>query len=219
MVTTTELVIGRTCPYWRWTCGAWLPRGPVTRQRSTRSRDSPLNSSLSGDWSSSSQGAIVYIHHHHFIGGGGGGCCGGCGGGGYPRLLICLYWWWRRQWWWWIYTMAPWLLDDQSPDRELRRRVTGPRGSQAPHVHRQYGHVRPWRKSLGGVSLSPRGTHRIFRFAGKRTGNVSPPFRQRQRTAILLLPKFNPTTPTPADCISCNASNGDIEERGHNFKI
>jgi hypothetical protein len=25
----------------------------------------------------------------------------------------------------------------------------------APYVHRQYGHVRPWRKSLGGVSLSP----------------------------------------------------------------
>jgi hypothetical protein len=57
----------------------------------------------------------------------------------------------------------------------------------APHVHRQYGHVRPWRKSLGGVSLSPRGIRRIYRFAGKRTGNVSPPFRQRQRTAILLL--------------------------------
>ena len=62
--------------------------------------------------------------------------------------------------------------DDQSPDRDmfkgisrdrvLCRRVTGPRGSQAPHVHRQYGHVRPWRKSLGGVSLSSRGTRRIF---------------------------------------------------------
>ena len=49
----------------------------------------------------------------------------------------------------------------------------------APHVHHQYGHVRPWRKSLGGVSLSPRGIRRIYRFAGKRTGNVSPPFRQR----------------------------------------
>ena len=61
----------------------------------------------------------------------------------------------------------------------MTRRVTGPRGSQAPHVHRQYGHVRPWRKSLGGVSLSSRGTRRIFRFAGKRTENVSPPFRQR----------------------------------------
>ena len=43
--------------------------------------------------------------------------------------------------------------------------------------------------------LSPRGTRRIFRFAGKRTGNVSPPFRQRpgrQRTAILLLFVSNP---------------------------
>ena len=60
----------------------------------------------------------------------------------------------------------------------------------APHVHRQYGHVRPWRKSLDGVSLSLRGTRRIFRFAGKPTGNVSSPFRQRpdcQRTAIILL--------------------------------
>ena len=48
----------------------------------------------------------------------------------------------------------------------------------------------------GGVSLSPRGTRRIFRFAGKRTGNASPPFRQRpdrQRTAILLLFVSNPT--------------------------
>ena len=37
---------------------------------------------------------------------------------------------------------------------------------------------------------------RIVRFAGKRTGNVSPPFRQRpdrQRTAILLLFVSNPT--------------------------
>ena len=34
--------------------GPWLPRGPVSRQRSTRSRDSPLNSSLSGEWSSQS---------------------------------------------------------------------------------------------------------------------------------------------------------------------
>ena len=66
----------------------------------------------------------------------------------------------------------------------------------ALHVHRQYGHVPPWRKSLSDISLSPRGTRRIFRFAGKRTGNVSPPFRQRpdrQRTAILLLFISNPT--------------------------
>jgi hypothetical protein len=44
--------------------------------------------------------------------------------------------------------------------------------------------------------LSPRGTRRIFRFVGKRTGNVSPPFRHRsdrQRTAILLLFVSNPT--------------------------
>ena len=67
--------------------------------------------------------------------------------------------------------------------------------TEAPHVHRQYGHVPSWRKSLGGVSLSPRGTRRIFCFAGKRTGNVSPPFPQRpdrQRTAILLLFVSNP---------------------------
>ena len=47
-----------------------------------------------------------------------------------------------------------------------------------------------------GVSLSPRGTRQIFRFVGKRAGNVSPPFRQRpdrQRTAILLLFVSNPT--------------------------
>jgi hypothetical protein len=45
---------GRTCPYGRGTCGTWLPRGPVTRRGSTRSRDSPLNNSLTGDWSSQS---------------------------------------------------------------------------------------------------------------------------------------------------------------------
>ena len=56
--------------------------------------------------------------------------------------------------------------------------------------------------SQSGVSLSPRGTPRIFRFAGKRTGNVSPPFRQRpdrQRTAILLLFVSNP----PDDSDTC----------------
>jgi hypothetical protein len=26
----------------------------------------------------------------------------------------------------------------------MRRRITGQRGSQAPHIHRQCGHVRPW---------------------------------------------------------------------------
>jgi hypothetical protein len=50
----SDLRHGSTCPYWRWTCGAWLPRGPVTRRRTTRSRDNPLNSSISGDWSSQS---------------------------------------------------------------------------------------------------------------------------------------------------------------------
>ena len=66
----------------------------------------------------------------------------------------------------------------------------------APHVHREYRHVRPWRKLLGGVSLSPRGTGQIFLFVGKRIGNVSPPFCQRpdrQRTSILLLFVSNPT--------------------------
>jgi hypothetical protein len=38
----------------------------------------------------------------------------------------------------------------------------------APHVHREYGHVPPWRKSLSGVSLFPRGIRRIVLFAGKR---------------------------------------------------
>jgi hypothetical protein len=37
----------------------------------------------------------------------------------------------------------------------------------APYVHRQYGHVRPWRKSLVGVSLSPRGTRRIHHFGSR----------------------------------------------------
>jgi hypothetical protein len=59
--------------------------------------------------------------------------------------------------------MSP-VEDDQSLDRELfkglsrdrvlRRRVTAPRGSQASHVHRQYEHVRPWRKSLSSQGLA-----------------------------------------------------------------
>jgi hypothetical protein len=32
----------------------------------------------------------------------------------------------------------------------------------APRIHRQYEHVSPWWKSLGGVSLSPRGIRRFF---------------------------------------------------------
>jgi hypothetical protein len=69
--------------------------------------------------------------------------------------LYCLYagWWW----WWWISTIAYMYVLMMAA---------------APHVHRQYGRVRPWRKSLGGVSLSPRGIRRMCRFAGKRTGNL-----------------------------------------------
>jgi hypothetical protein len=63
--------------------------------------------------------------------------------------------WW---WWWWISTIAYMYVLMMAA---------------APHVHRQYGHVRPWRKSLGGVSLSPRGIRRICRFAGKRTAWIS----------------------------------------------
>ena len=56
-----------------------------------------------------------------------------------------------RGWWWcWISTIAYISV--------LLMKV-------APHVHRHFGYVPPWRKSLGGVSLSPRETHRIFRFA------------------------------------------------------
>jgi hypothetical protein len=56
------------------------------------------------------------------------------------------------------------------------------------------------------------GSHWVaFHFsAGKRTGNVSPPYRElpdRQRTAILLLFVSNPPIPT-----DCTISNGDIEE-------
>jgi hypothetical protein len=56
---------GRTCRYWRWTCGAWFPRGPLTRRRSTRSGDSPLNSSLSGDWSSQSSLFFSWVDALH----------------------------------------------------------------------------------------------------------------------------------------------------------
>ena len=46
---------------------------------------------------------------------------------------------------------------------------------------------------------------------------VSPTSTNRNTTTVRL--KSNPTTPTPVDCIACTTSNGDIEERGHNFKI
>ena len=64
------------------------------------------------------------------------------------------------------------VWDDQSPDRELvkglsrdcvlRRRVTGPRESHALHVHRQYGHMRPWWKSLGGFHFPLVGPAEFF---------------------------------------------------------
>jgi hypothetical protein len=43
-------------------------------------------------------------------------------------------------------------------------------------------------------------------------------FANNRNTTTVRL-KSNPTTPTPADCIACTTSNGDIEERGQNFKI
>jgi hypothetical protein len=46
---------------------------------------------------------------------------------------------------------------------------------------------------------------------------VSPTSTNRNTTTVRLKP--NPTTPTHADCIACATSNGDIEERGQNFKI
>ena len=60
----------------------------------------------------------------------------------------------------------------------------------ALHVHRQYGHVRLWRKSLGGVSLSPRGIRQICRFAPethrKRITAVSPTSTDRNTTTVRL---------------------------------
>ena len=55
----------------------------------------------------------------------------------------------------------------------------------------------------------------------KRTTSVSPTswssITDRNTTTVRF--KSNPTTPTPADCIACTTSNGDIDERGQNFKI
>ena len=82
------------------------------------------------------------------------------------------------------------LFKGLSRDRMLRRRVTGPRGSQTLHVHRQYGHVRLLRKSLGGVSLSPRGIRQFCRFAPethrKRITAVSPTSTDRNTTTVRL---------------------------------
>jgi hypothetical protein len=72
----------------------------------------------------------------------------------------------------------------------LHGRVTGPRGSQIPHIHRQYGHVWLLRTSLGGVSLSPHRIRRICRFAPethrKRITAVSPASTDRNPTNVRL---------------------------------
>jgi hypothetical protein len=115
---------------------------------------------------------------------------------------------------------------DQSPDRELfkglsrdrvlRRRVTwesGPARSSSIRIRATVVEVTGWRFT------SPRGTLRIFRFAGKRTRNVSPLFRQRQRTAILYYCSSQIQPDDTDTCIACTTSNGDIEEGGHHFKI
>jgi hypothetical protein len=77
--------------------------------------------------------------------------------------------------------------DEQFPDRELliglsrdcvlRRGVTGPRWSQAPHVHRQY--VRPWWKSLGGV---------IDRILERDVGNIFAQDTQRLENGNVRIP-------------------------------
>ena len=74
------------------------------------------------------------------------------------------------------------------------------RGSQAPHVHRQYGYVRPWWKSLGGVSLPLVGPYEFFDSLGNAPetyhrcfDNVNGP---QYYTTVRL--KSNPTTLTPA---------------------
>jgi hypothetical protein len=113
--------------------------------------------------------------------------------------------WKRRHGRWWASTQEKksGYWDDQSPDRKLFKgrpcaaptnyRPTwesGPARSSSIWTRATIAEVTGWRYT------SPRGTRRIFRFAEKCTGNVSPPFRHRpdrQRTAILLLFVSNPT--------------------------
>jgi hypothetical protein len=64
--------------------------------------------------------------------------------------------------------------------------LRGTRGSQAPHIHRQWGLLRSRRDTMGGISFSKRWSCRIFRFVRTSTGNVSPSLQKRadrQRTA------------------------------------
>jgi hypothetical protein len=74
----------------------------------------------------------------------------------------------------------------------------------ASHVHREYEHVRPWRKSLGGVSPSTLvGSVELFDPPG------SAPETYHRRSAKVLIvngPQYyyvrlesNPTTPTPCE--------------------
>ena len=74
----------------------------------------------------------------------------GGGGGGYPRLFMSVL----------VKTATVVVLDIH--DDSLTARISVLVMMVAPHVHRQYGHVPPWRKSMGGISLSPRGTCQIF---------------------------------------------------------
>jgi hypothetical protein len=50
----------------------------------------------------------------------------------------------------------------------------------------------------------------VAEVTGWRITAVSPTSTNRNTTTVRL--KSNPTTPTPADCIACTTSNGDIEE-------
>ena len=74
----------------------------------------------------------------------------GDGGSGYPRLFMSVL----------VMKAAVVVLDIH--DDSLTAGMSVLVMTVAPYVHRQYGHVPPWRKSLGGVSPSPRGTRRFF---------------------------------------------------------
>ena len=94
-----------------------------------------------------------------------------------------------RQWWW--------------GSGYPRLRMSALVMTVAPRIHRQYEHVSPWWKSLGGVSLSPRGIRRFFliRWEAHRkriTAVSSTSLSSTDCNTTTDRLESNPTTATPA---------------------
>ena len=92
---------------------------------------------------------------------------------------------------------------------ETHRKRGGPARSSSMRTRAIMAEVTGWRFTFS--SWDPPNFSIRWETHWKRITSVSPTSTDRNTTTVRL--KFNPTTPTPADCIACATSNGDIEER------